>query len=154
MIFANSAGIGLAQEEGGNVVHTIEAIVGYAALAIEVLAVAVIVIFTIGSTYAFVRRQTLRPDGVPAYDEYKVRLGRGLLLGLEILVAADIVRTVVLELNFENVAILGILVLIRTFLSWSLVVEIEHRWPWQLRRPPAEPAAARETEALGGDHGR
>jgi uncharacterized membrane protein len=57
-----------------------------------------------------------------------------LLLGLEILVAADIVRTVALEATLESVAVLGLLVLIRTFLSWALVVEIEGRWPWQSER--------------------
>jgi uncharacterized membrane protein len=56
-----------------------------------------------------------------------------LLLGLEILVAADIIRTVVLQPTASNVVVLGLLVLIRTFLSWSLVLEIEDRWPWQAR---------------------
>ena len=59
------------------------------------------------------------------------RVGRALLLGLEILVAADIIRTVVLEPTLANVLVLGLLVLIRTFLNWSLVLEIEERWPWQ-----------------------
>lgn len=72
-------------------------------------------------------------DGL--YDDYRRWLGRSLLLGLEILVAADIVRTVALEPSLTNVAVLGILVLVRTFLSWSLVVEIEGRWPWS--RAPA-----------------
>jgi uncharacterized membrane protein len=53
------------------------------------------------------------------------------LLGLEFLVAADIIRTVALEPTMQNVIILGLLVVIRTFLSWSLVVEIEGRWPWR-----------------------
>ena len=57
---------------------------------------------------------------------------RILLLGLELLVAADIVRTVALEPSLESVAVLGLLVVIRTFLSWSLIVEIEGRWPWQV----------------------
>ena len=57
-----------------------------------------------------------------------------MLLGLEILVAADIVRTVALEATLESVAILGLLVLIRTFLSWALAVETEGRWPWQAER--------------------
>jgi uncharacterized membrane protein len=65
------------------------------------------------------------------YEQYKGRLGRSLLLGLEILVAADIVRTVALDATLESVIVLGLLVVIRTFLSWSLVVEIEGRWPWQ-----------------------
>jgi uncharacterized membrane protein len=61
-----------------------------------------------------------------------VQLGRGLLLGLEMLVAADVVRTVALAPTLSNmVGVLSILVLIRTFLSWSLTMEMEHRWPWQ-----------------------
>jgi len=60
-----------------------------------------------------------------------VRLGKALLLGLEILVAADIVRTVALEATLVSILALGLLVLVRTFLSWSLTVEIEGRWPWQ-----------------------
>ena len=66
-----------------------------------------------------------------AYQSYKVHLVKALLLGLEFLVAADIVRTVALEATLINVAVLGALVVVRTFLSWSLVVEIEGRWPWQ-----------------------
>lgn len=53
------------------------------------------------------------------------------MLGLEVLIAADIVRTVALEATLESIGFLGLLVLIRTFLSWSLAVEIEGRWPWQ-----------------------
>jgi uncharacterized membrane protein len=59
-----------------------------------------------------------------------------LLIGLEVLVAADIVRTVALDPTLESVAVLGLLVLIRTFLSWSVVVEIDHRWPWQAKSEP------------------
>jgi uncharacterized membrane protein len=58
-------------------------------------------------------------------------IGRYLLLGLEILVAADIIKTVALEPNFSSVGVLGLLVIIRTMLSWTLVLEIEGRWPWQ-----------------------
>jgi len=61
------------------------------------------------------------------YDSYRYRVGRALLLGLEILVAADIIRTVVLEPTLTNVLVLGLLVLIRTFLSWALILEIEGR---------------------------
>jgi hypothetical protein len=56
-----------------------------------------------------------------------------MLLGLEILVAADVVRTVALGATLGNIVPLGLLVLIRTFLTWSLVVEMEGRWPWQAR---------------------
>ncbi len=65
------------------------------------------------------------------FEAYKITIGKTLLLGLEILVAADIVATVAIEPSFESVSILGLLVLIRTFLSWSLEVEIEGHWPWQ-----------------------
>jgi len=76
-----------------------------------------------------------RSPGTNYYRQYKALLGRSLLLGLEILVAADIVRTVALEATLESIAVLGILVLVRTFLSWSLVVELEGHWPWQQARP-------------------
>ena len=72
-----------------------------------------------------------------AYDTYKRHLAKSLLLGLEFLVAADIVRTVALEPTMNSVTILGALVVIRTFLSWSLVVETEGHWPWRLRTAPS-----------------
>ena len=58
-------------------------------------------------------------------------LGRAILIGLEMLVAADIINTVVVEMNLENVTSLAIIVLVRTLLSFSLETEIEGRWPWQ-----------------------
>lgn len=67
-------------------------------------------------------------------DRYKLcrhSLGKGILLGLEILVAGDIIRTVGVAPTMSNVLILGMIVLIRTFLSWSLTLEIDGRWPWQ-----------------------
>jgi uncharacterized membrane protein len=66
-----------------------------------------------------------------AYTQYMTRLGKALLLGLELLVAADIIRTVALAPTLPNVLILGVLVVVRTFLSWSLVVEMEGHWPWK-----------------------
>jgi uncharacterized membrane protein len=68
------------------------------------------------------------------YDTYRQRLGRSILLGLELLVAADIIRTVAVTSTFESVGVLALIVLIRTFLSWSLELEMTGRWPWQ----PAE----------------
>ncbi|WP_197053276.1 DUF1622 domain-containing protein [Litchfieldella xinjiangensis] len=63
--------------------------------------------------------------------QLRQRLGRGILLGLEFLVAADIIHTVAVELTFETVGVLLIIVLIRTFLSFTLEVELDGRWPWQ-----------------------
>lgn len=66
-----------------------------------------------------------------AYEAVRATFGRSVLLGLEALVAADIIRTVAVEPTLDNLYVLGLLVLIRTFLSWSLEVEIDGRWPWQ-----------------------
>ncbi|MBC8255382.1 MAG: DUF1622 domain-containing protein [Ardenticatenia bacterium] len=106
----------------------------YAAWAIEILAVAIIVVSILGATLGYLFQAALHPGVEGRYQKLKVSLGRTLLLGLEILVAADIVRTVALEATLESVLVLGLLVLIRTFLSWALVVEIEGRWPWQPER--------------------
>jgi uncharacterized membrane protein len=101
-------------------------------LVIEYLAVAIIAGMVGYSTLRYFRLLIGKRDAPDAnYREYKHTLGKGLLLGLEILVAADVIRTVALEPTFENIAALGLLVVVRTFLSWSLVVEIESRWPWQ-----------------------
>lgn len=66
-----------------------------------------------------------------AYDIFKKMLGRSILLGLELLVAADIINTVAVDTSIESVSLLGCIVLIRTFLSFSLDVELEGKWPWQ-----------------------
>lgn len=67
------------------------------------------------------------------YRRFRQRLGQTILLGLELLVAGDIVRTVAAQPSLRSVAILGGIVVIRTFLSFSLEVEISSRWPWQKR---------------------
>jgi uncharacterized membrane protein len=99
------------------------------ALAIEAMAVLVILVAVVFGTARFLLH--LQRGIEDAYKQFKGHLARALLLGLEFLVAADIVRTVALEPTLGNVAILAVLVVVRTFLSWSLVVEIEGRWPWQ-----------------------
>ena len=66
-----------------------------------------------------------------AIGDFRSSLGRAILVGLEFLVAADIINTVVVELTLENVLSLAIIVMIRTLLSFSLETEIEGRWPWQ-----------------------
>ena len=77
-----------------------------------------------------------------AYRLFREQLGRAILLGLEFLVAADIIRTVAVTPDAESVAVLAGIVLIRTFLSFSLEVEITGRWPWQTRPAVAEDKAA------------
>jgi uncharacterized membrane protein len=112
-----------------------------AALSLELLAVLIIIVVAVVSTAIFARRfGGAGGQRLALYTSYKVQLGRGLLLGLEMLVAGDVIRTVALEPTLINVAVLGLLVLIRTFLSWSITVEIEHRWPWQHPVPGAKAA--------------
>ena len=119
-------------------------------VAIDVFGVAIIVIGVAWSTYLFLNPLLAGPH----YADYKVRIGRSLLLGLEVLVAADIVKTIAIEATLMSLGVLAGLVLVRTFLSWTLVLEIEGRWPWQRVRPPAgiihadspaQPAIANET---------
>jgi uncharacterized membrane protein len=68
------------------------------------------------------------------FHNIRQRLGRGILFGLEFLVAADIIHTVAVELTFTTVGVLAIIVLIRTFLSFTIEVELTGHWPWQNRR--------------------
>ena len=97
---------------------------------IEILAVTVIGVAVVASMLSglIVR---FRSDGTAAFKTFKRYIARGLLIGLDLLIAADIIKTVTLDATLENVVILGLLVLIRTFLSWTLELEIDGRWPWQ-----------------------
>lgn len=104
--------------------------VQFVALAIETLAVAIILVAVLSGTAIYLVNRASEAG----YTSYKHTLGKGLLLGLEVLVAADVIRTVALEPTIQNIIGLGLLVLVRTFLSWSLIVEIEGGWPWQRDR--------------------
>jgi uncharacterized membrane protein len=104
----------------------------HAALGIELMAVVIILVAVVYGTGRFVWHTQQGVES--AYKQFKGHLARALLLGLEFLVAADIVRTVALEPTMLNVSILAVLVVVRTFLSWSLVVETEGRWPWAPER--------------------
>src|SRR5437016_14663048 len=96
-----------------------------------------VVVLVIGSVLAFVRSivSLIRfRDGPAAYRHLRLYLGRSIVVGLELLVAADIIRSVAIEPTFASVGVLGLIVLVRTFLSWSLEVEINGEWPWQRSR--------------------
>lgn len=115
------------------ITHDIENILEIIGVAFDVLGVCVI---CVGIVLAFVRyfRQESQPTEHTASSPYrrlKIEIGLALLLGLEVLVAADIIKTVAVEPTFVSLGVLGLLVVIRTFLSWTLVLEIEGRWPWQ-----------------------
>jgi uncharacterized membrane protein len=81
--------------------------------------------------------------GRNAYADLRKNLGRVILLGLEVLIIADIIRTIVVEQSVESVAVLGIIVVIRVVLSFSLEVEIDGMWPWNRWRLPPDQTAPR-----------
>ncbi|MDP8936218.1 MAG: DUF1622 domain-containing protein [Actinomycetota bacterium] len=99
--------------------------------AVDAAGIAVIVIGSLIATALFLRGVAGRPGTLEAYRAYRQNLGRAILLGLELLVAADIIRTVAIHPSFTSAGVLAIIVAIRTFLSMSLELEISGRWPWQ-----------------------
>jgi uncharacterized membrane protein len=112
--------------------HTIELIgVGFEGAGVMALVVGTLLAFTVYVS------SLLRPGNTStAYQALRRDLGKAILIGLELLVAADIVRSVALDATFVSVGVLGLIVLVRTFLSWSLEVEINGTWPWQRARLP------------------
>jgi len=105
-------------------------VISIAGYAIEALGVLVVVIGSCISSIVFVRTFRSLPENA-AYTVYRRQLGRSIILGLEFLIAGDIIRTVVVADTLENVAILGLIIIIRSFLSVTLHLEVEGRWPWQ-----------------------
>jgi uncharacterized membrane protein len=93
----------------------------------------------------FVRDLIRQAEIVTAYGRLRTFLGRSLLLGLEFLVAGDIIKTVAIEPTFNSVIVLAIIVLVRTVLSLSIDVEIDGRWPWQSAAANAARAAPAST---------
>jgi uncharacterized membrane protein len=97
---------------------------------LEVVGVATILCGILIASFTFFRSGLTR-DWPTAYLTFRANIGRGILLGLELLVGADIISTITAPLTAESVGLLGGIVLIRTFLSFSLETEIEGCWPWQ-----------------------
>ncbi|GAB3227022.1 hypothetical protein GCM10027447_17840 [Glycomyces halotolerans] len=114
-----------------------EAVVETTGKAIEGAGVAVIVVGMLGLSVRFARDVAGRGDLQASYRRYRRGIGRAILLGLEFLVAGDIIRTVAVSPTFTSVGVLAIIVAIRTFLSFSLEAELEGRWPWQRPRTDA-----------------
>jgi uncharacterized membrane protein len=98
---------------------------------LELVGVAIIVGGIVLASLKFVRDGRRTGDWQSAYPTYRSNIGRGILLGLELLVGADIISTITAPLTFDSVGLLAAIVLIRTFLSFSLETEIEGCWPWQ-----------------------
>ena len=102
-----------------------------AALLIEVLAVAIMLGLILYGTAKWLFSGNPIAAG---YKHYRLVLGKSLLVGLELLVAADIIATVALEQTLLAITVLALLVLVRTFLGWTVTLEVEGRWPWQAER--------------------
>jgi uncharacterized membrane protein len=101
--------------------------------AVDGAGVAVVVVGVAWATIVAAVRLVQRRTEV--YQQYRRLLGRSILLGLEFLVAGDIIRTVAIDPTFASVGVLAIIIIIRTFLSFSLELEITGRWPWQKPAP-------------------
>ncbi len=100
-----------------------------------------ILIITVLAAYSLIYaavQLTKKVDAQEVFHRVRQRLGRGILLGLEFLVGADIIHTVAVDLSFETVGVLAVIVVIRTFLSFALDLELTGKWPWQKARTPAK----------------
>jgi uncharacterized membrane protein len=107
------------------------ALVDQFAKVLELFGVAIILSGIVLATVTFLRNGSRTKDWRSAYPGYRSDIGRGILLGLELLVGADIISTITAPLTFESVGLLAAIVAIRTFLSFSLETEIEGCWPWR-----------------------
>ena len=105
-----------------------EETIGDVAKVVEAVGVSILVVGGIGAFAVAARRQVRGRTGV--YTALRGSLGRVILLGLEVLIIGDIIRTIVVDPTLESVGVLGIIVLIRIVLSFSLEVEIDGAWPW------------------------
>jgi uncharacterized membrane protein len=119
-------------------------------LAIEAIGIAVLVVGFLVVVVSWLAHPP-RWTEEAYHQRVKRGLGRVILLGLEILVAADLIRTVIVEPTLESVAALGLLVVVRTLLAWSITVELEGTWPWKIRGVVrAEQAAAQAARDAAG----
>jgi uncharacterized membrane protein len=106
---------------------------------VEGVGAGIMVLGALGAFALFARR--VRRGTERAYQQLRQNVGRAILLGLEVLIIADIIRTIVVEPTFESVTVLGVIVVIRILLSFSLEVEIDGAWPWRRARAQSEGVA-------------
>lgn len=119
----------------------VQAIIRPTATALELSGIAIIALGAVMSTVTGAYRTMKKEPSVDIYAGYRRQLSRAILLGLEFLVAADIIRTVAIEPTFTSVGILGAIVVIRTFLSFTLEVEVTGKWPWSHGGEEPKPVA-------------
>lgn len=112
-----------------------------AAHAVELAGVGVLLLGALLAAAVFVTRLTRRITFPEAYHGLRADLGRAILLGLELLVIADIIGTVAIEPTLQNLGVLAAIVAIRTALSFALELEVSGHWPWQRAEPVGDPRA-------------
>lgn len=113
----------------------VETLIAPLTRALELAGMSAIVLGALWATlFAGYRLLARQMPKLAVYEDYREHLSRGILLGLELLVAADIIGTLIIEPSFRSVGVLGLIVLVRTFLSFTLEVEVTGRWPWQAAR--------------------
>ncbi|EHJ95491.1 DUF1622 domain-containing protein [Agrobacterium tumefaciens] len=115
--------------EAGGLSSLIAPVLKPLAISLEFFGVGIILLGVVIATVLY-GRDLFAIGSREAYERYRANLGRGILLGLEVLIGADIIATIISPLTWESVGLLGLIVLIRTFLSFSLEAEIDGRWPW------------------------
>lgn len=120
-------------------------IIGYSTIVLEASGLAVIMMGAIVSSLVFLLR--LRRAGFEAcYRAYRANLGRAILIGLELLIAADILHSLLIDPTFKGLTVLAGIIVIRTFLSFSLEVEINGHWPWESTRLTLNKSGSGESE--------
>jgi len=150
-----AAGADLPADADGPLAETAHAVTGAAttiaeaaAGAIEIVGILIILAFGVYALVLAAIRFIKREDAEHTFQDVRHRLGRGILLGLEFLVAADIIHTVAVELSWNTVGVLAVIVAIRTFLSFTLELEITGKWPWQ-QQHSRDPAAKGDDRRRG-----
>jgi len=129
---------------------TFEQVVEAAVRVVEVVGAAIMAFGGLAALIGGIPRALRRDTRSTAYQEMRRNLGRAILLGLEVLIVADIIRTIVVEPTVESVLVLGAIVIIRVLLSFSLEVEMDGVWPWARWRVAGKNATGAEAEAGAG----
>lgn len=121
-------------------IEQVRALLEHATTFIQLFAVAVIVVGFIRAAISY--PEVLRSENrIAAFHAFRGQLGIDLLLGLEILVVADVIDSIALDASYESLVVLAFLVVVRTIVSWTTSLQVEGRWPWQPEREGSRPDA-------------
>ncbi len=122
----------------------------YVGYAVEAFGVFVIVAGAVIAVAKYGYKQIISRGGRP-YEEFRRVMGRSMMVGLEFLVAGDIIRTVVVSHTLEDILVLGLVVVIRTVLVFTIHLELEGHWPWQAKPPTQGAPGATPTQSSASE---